>query len=153
MLGVKNFREILDSLKLKKDKKYIKIIFMRKKFKLYRLNKTKKRGDKIDEKYQRVVLERIKIIRFFEKYGEEATMKGFGIARSTVFLWKKKLMEMRYHPNALIPGSRASIRRRQKEWHPLIVEYIIKRRWENPRLGHEPLKKELDEFCRESPAT
>lgn len=119
----------------------------RRKFKLYRLKKTEEKIWKIDEKYRDIVLERIKIIRFFEKYGEEATREAFGVARSTVFLWKKKLMDKRYHPSALIPGSRAPIRRKQKEWHPEVIEYIIKRRWESPRLGHEPLKRELDEFC------
>lgn len=121
----------------------------RKKFKLYRLKDTERKIDKIDKKYKEIVLERIKIIRFFEKYGEEATREAFLVARSTVFLWKKKLMEKGYHPSALIPGSRAPIRRRQKEWHPEIVKYIIKRRWESPRLGQGPLKKEVDEFCKE----
>ena len=92
------------------------------KFKLYKLKETERKIREIDKKYKDIVSERIKIIRFFEKYGECATRDAFGVARSTVFLWKKKLMEGCYHPSALIPGSRAPIRRRQKEWHPEVVE-------------------------------
>ncbi len=128
----------------------VKIIIMkRKKFRLHRLKETERRINKVEKKYMDIVLKRIKIIRFFEKYGEEATREAFGVARSTVFLWKKKLMESGYSPSALVPGSRPPIRRKQKEWHPEVVKYIIKRRWESPRLGHEPLKIELDEFSME----
>ncbi|MGC8843510.1 MAG: hypothetical protein ACP5QS_06190 [bacterium] len=37
--------------------------------------------------------EKLKILEFFEKYGAEATREAFGVAKSTVYYWKKKLKE------------------------------------------------------------
>jgi len=110
--------------------------------KVYNLNKIR------DKRALEVVQFRLKVIDFFERHGADVTRDAFGVARATVYLWRKKLKEAGFDARVLIPGSRAPIRRRQKEWHPEIVEYIKKRRWENPRLGQIPLKAELDEFCK-----
>ncbi|MEO0254296.1 MAG: hypothetical protein ABIN20_02600 [candidate division WOR-3 bacterium] len=56
------------------------------------------------------------------------------ILQRAVFLWKKKLKDKNYDVSALIPKSRAPIRRRQKTLYPEVVEYIKKIRWEIPRL-------------------
>lgn len=43
------------------------------------------------------------------------TREAFSITKSIVFSWKKKLKDANHNPSALLPLSRAPIRKRQKE--------------------------------------
>ena len=36
-----------------------------------------------------------KVVDFFEKYGLSATKEAFGVSKSSVYLWRKKLRERR----------------------------------------------------------
>ena len=36
---------------------------------------------------------RVKVIYFFDKYGVDAMREAYGISRSTVYLWKKRLKD------------------------------------------------------------
>lgn len=94
-----------------------------------------------------VIEERIKIINFFDKYGHEVTREAFGVARSTVFLWKKKLKEGGGKAVFLAPASRAPKRRRKRETHHLIVSFIQEYRSSHPGVGKECIKPLLDKYC------
>ncbi|MEO0232138.1 MAG: helix-turn-helix domain-containing protein, partial [candidate division WOR-3 bacterium] len=72
--------------------------------------KSVKNNDR-EEKLREIALKRLEIIKFFEKYGVEATKDAFGVARATVYLWKKKFRESGGKIESLIPKSRAPIRR------------------------------------------
>ncbi|MGI6371230.1 MAG: hypothetical protein ACOX0G_02145 [Patescibacteria group bacterium] len=36
---------------------------------------------------------RLEIIKFFDKFGQEATKQAFNKSRSTIFLWKQKIKQ------------------------------------------------------------
>ena len=74
----------------------------------------------LSDKERKVVEWRIKVISFFRKYGKEATKDAFGVARSTVYLWMKRLKEGNYGARALVPLSRAPKTKRKRDWHPMI---------------------------------
>jgi len=38
-----------------------------------------------------VVQEKLKILEFYQEYGEKATMKAFGVNRKTIWVWRKRL--------------------------------------------------------------
>src|SRR3972149_9750064 len=59
------------------------------------------------EKDRAVILERLKIIEFFEEFGEEATKKAFDKGRSVIFLWKQKVKNSGGYLSALKPCSKA----------------------------------------------
>lgn len=90
---------------------------------------------------------RIKIILFFEKYGAQATRDGFGVSRSTVFLWKKKLKEGGGSLTALAPKSKAPKRKRKRETPSALVEFIRDYRNAHPKIGKEALKPIVDVYC------
>jgi len=47
--------------------------------------------------------QRLKIIRFYEKHGEEATIEAFGVNRKLISKWRKRLKENNGRLEALIP--------------------------------------------------
>ena len=101
-----------------------------------------------DSKKLEIVEKRLKIIKFFDKYGAEATREAFGVARSTVYLWKKKLKDAGGKLIALVPKSKAPKNKGKRETHPEIIEFIRRYRLAHPRTGQEAIKVELDEYCR-----
>lgn len=91
---------------------------------------------------------RVKIIEFFKRYGAEATREAFGVARSTIFLWMKKLKEREGDLLVLVPKSRAPRNKRQRQISKEIINFIIKYREEHPGIGQVAIKYALDEYCR-----
>lgn len=98
---------------------------------------------------QRAEIERrTKIIGFFDKYGAEVTKEAYGLSRSTVYNWKKKLKENRGRLISLSPISRAPYKVRQKNRNPQVVEFISSYRNQHPKVGQEAIKPALDTYCR-----
>lgn len=52
-----------------------------------------------------VAQQRLKIINFYEKHGEEATREAFAVDRKLISKWRKKLKENGGRLEALIPHS------------------------------------------------
>jgi transposase len=98
---------------------------------------------------QEIIEKRLKIIKFFNTYGEKATKDAFNVARSTVYLWKKKLKEAKGRITALAPLSKAPIKKRQRKIDPLLVKFIIDYRKKHPGVGKEAIKPSLDKYCRQ----
>ncbi len=96
---------------------------------------------------QATIKNRIKIIEFFDEYGKDATKKAFGVSRSTVFLWKKKLKEDGNRLSSLKIGSRVPKTKRSREAHHLIIQYILDYRKKHPGCDKVTLKPLIDAFC------
>lgn len=96
-----------------------------------------------------VAQERAKILRFYKRYGEQATKEAFGVDRKLIHVWKKRLRDNGKHLMALIPDSTRPIRVRKMNTDERIVGFIKRMRKEHPRIGKEKLKPLLDEYCRE----
>jgi hypothetical protein len=94
-----------------------------------------------------VAAQRMKIISFYERYGERATIQAFGANRKVINRWKKRLRDMGGNLIALVPLSTRPKRVRKSTIPIEIVEFIKKVRSERPRLGKEKIKPLLDEYC------
>lgn len=97
-----------------------------------------------------VANQRMKILKFYEEYGEEATKRAFGADRKVIYRWRKRLVEGEGKLKALIPYSTRPKRVRLSHIPPEIVNFIEKLRQEHPRLGKEKIKVFLDPFCQQN---
>jgi len=94
-----------------------------------------------------VAKERLKIIEFYQEYGEKTTTKAFGIRRNTVFVWKKRLKESKNSLSSLIPTSTKPKTLRKMITNLNIVSEIRKLRESYPRLGKDKIKPILNRYC------
>ena len=94
-----------------------------------------------------VAQQRMKIIKFYQQYGEEATKEAFGADRKVISRWRKRLTNSRGKLSALVPTSTRPHTVRTARTDPLIVEFIRKAREAHPRIGKEKLKPDLDIYC------
>ena len=94
-----------------------------------------------------VAKERLKIIEFYDEYGEKATTKAFGVKRNTIWVWKKRLKESRSSLSSLIPTSTTPKTQRRMITNPKIVSKIRKLREKYPRLGKDKIKPILKKYC------
>jgi transposase len=62
-----------------------------------------------------VAKERIRIIEFYDNYGENATKEAFGADRKVISRWKRRLRENRGELSSLIPHSTRPHRMRRSE--------------------------------------
>jgi transposase InsO family protein len=95
-----------------------------------------------------VARERLKIIQFYEHFGEKATKEAFGADRKVIHVWKKRL---KYNDNklmALIPFSTKPKRVRAMNTDKKIIQFIREKRRQYPRIGKEKLKPLLDKYCK-----
>jgi hypothetical protein len=74
---------------------------------------------------QAVIKHRLKVIEFFEEFGQVATKRAFGTGRSTIYLWKQNVNKSGGYLSALKPNSKAPKNVRQNNWDPFIVNFIV----------------------------
>jgi transposase InsO family protein len=99
---------------------------------------------------QREAIEhRIRVIEFFDRYGEEATRAAFGKSRSTVYLWKQKLRRGGGKLTSLAPGSRAPRHRRHRIVDPGVERFILDYRTVHPGADKTTITPALRTFCLE----
>jgi len=91
--------------------------------------------------------QRLKIIKFYQKYGEKATKEAFGVDRKLLYVWRKRLKKGEGKLSSLVPFSTRPKRTRRMMTDPRIVEFIRKLKEKYPRLGKEKIKPLLDEYC------
>jgi putative transposase len=97
---------------------------------------------------QRAAIEhRLKILKFFDKFGLEATRVAFHRSRSTIFSWKRKLALANGKVSALAPGNRAPKRKRRRTVHPFITGFIINYRTDHPRADKTTIAPVLAAAC------
>ena len=97
-----------------------------------------------------VAQERMRIMRFYDQYGEEATKEAFGVDRKLIHVWKRRLKVNDGHLEALIPYSTRPIRVRRMQVDPRIIQWIRQMRQEHPGMGKEKLKPFVDKYCKEA---
>ena len=90
---------------------------------------------------------RMKVIKFYDCYGQKATKEAFSVGRSTVFLWKRNLRQANGSLAALCPRSTAPQTRRKMIVDHKVYEFIENLRLNNYRLGKEKIKRLLDAYC------
>jgi len=94
-----------------------------------------------------VAQQRMKIMKFYETYGEEATKEAFGADRKVISRWRRRLREGDGKLCALVPRSTRPRRVRSSPVHHKVIGYIRDLRQEHPRLGKEKIKPLLDAYC------
>ena len=97
-----------------------------------------------------IAQQRLKVIKFSQKYSVKAACEAFNISKSTAYLWKKTLRDSGGKLISLIPKSTRPHHVRQMITDPEIISFIRKLRDEHPRLGKEKVKPLLDQFCEEA---
>ena len=95
-----------------------------------------------------VAQERLKIIQFYEQFGERATKEAFDADRKLIHVWKKRLKVNDNKLAALVPRSTKPHRVRRMDINTRIIEFIRGKRQQYPRIGKEKLKPLLDKYCR-----
>jgi transposase InsO family protein len=93
-----------------------------------------------------VAQQRMKIIKFYEQYGEEATKEAFGADRKVINRWRKKLKENGGSLTALIPLSTRPVRVRRSHVPQEVIDFIKGIREKYPRLGKEKIKPLLEKY-------
>lgn len=88
---------------------------------------------------QKEVERRVKILTFWQKYGQRATEDAFGISRRTMYRWQAMLHREHGKLNALDPQTTAPKKRRSPTYPLGFTERVITLRNEHPRLGKEKL--------------
>ncbi len=94
-----------------------------------------------------IAKERLRIIEFYDKFGEKTTKEAFGIKRNTIWVWKKRLKMSRNSISSLIPASTTPKTKRTMITNPKVILYIKSLREKHPRLGKEKIKPLLDKYC------
>lgn len=87
---------------------------------------------------------RLKILVFWEEYGDEAAKKAFGASRATLFRWQRAFENGGRKVEVLNPRSTAPKRRRRREI-PSQVQGLILAERKMEKIGKEKLAKLLDE--------
>lgn len=95
-----------------------------------------------------IAKQRLKIIEFYDEFGEKATKQAFGADRKLIYVWKKKLRNNGKTLDSLLPGSTRPIRTRTMKTDQRIIEFIKDKRQKHPRIGKEKLKPLLDAYCK-----
>ena len=91
--------------------------------------------------------ERLKILQFWRKFGDEAVLAAFGAKRSTLYGWQKILRAKGLA--GLNPGSQARKNNNKRLVDPRIIAEIKRLRLDVcPNMGKDKAKTFLDKFCR-----
>ena len=91
---------------------------------------------------------RLKILKFWKKYGLQATTAAFGAKQSTLYLWWKIYKDSGHKIVSLNPHSQARINNNKRKINHLILKEIKRLRLEVcPNMGKAKIKKYLDVFC------
>ena len=83
--------------------------------------------------------QRVRILAFWEKYGDEATKEAFKVSRPTLYRWQKALAEGNGKLESLNAQSTAPKGRRRRVIPESVSTFIIREREFDPHLGKEKL--------------
>lgn len=92
-----------------------------------------------------IAKERIKIIEFYNRYGEKVTKEAFGADRKVISRWRQRIKDKDI--TGLIPISTRPNRLRQSKIDIRIIEKIKEIRQERYRLSKYKIKIYLDKYC------
>lgn len=83
--------------------------------------------------------ERCRILAFWEKHGDTATVEAFKVSRRTLFRWQKKLKAEGGKLEGLNARNTAPKRRRERKIPDVIKNFILKERKYDPQLSKDKL--------------
>jgi transposase InsO family protein len=92
---------------------------------------------------------KVKVVEFFKEYGLKATIDAFGVSKSSIYNWLKKLKDSGGKLEVLNDNSKAPVNKRKKIRDKRVVAFIKQLRHDRPYLGKEKLKVFLDKYCLE----
>lgn len=99
-------------------------------------------------KDQAVIKYRLKVIELHDEFGLRAVKQAFGIGRSAVFDWKKRLKDSGGYLSSLAPLSRKPIHTRQSAVSPLVKDFILQYRIKHHGVDKTTIKSPLDAYAR-----
>ena len=93
---------------------------------------------------------RIKVLIHAETYGVLSAINAFGVARSTLYNWKRAFKDGRKKVAAMAPSSTRPHHLRTPVPHPWHEQQILTLRRKYYGMGKDKLKVLLDELCQEA---
>lgn len=91
---------------------------------------------------------RLRVIKYYQRFGIKATLAAFPVGRSSVYSWQKKLKESKGRLSSLIPQTTKPHHVRSMRTQPLVLAEICRLRKKHYRLGKHKIYPLLVEFCR-----
>ena len=101
----------------------------------------------LDHPQREGIERRVETIKFFDEFGAEATKKAFNKSRSTIYLWKQKLIESGGKLSSLAPGDKSPHHKRKRVIHPYIESFIIGYRANHPGVDKTTITPALRVGC------
>ena len=92
---------------------------------------------------------RLHVLDHYFKYGYRSTLSAFGIAKSTLYDWRRLFIRSKKQINSLVPKSTRPLRVRKMNTSPKLVEFIKSFREEYGNVSKYKLKIFVDEYCKE----
>lgn len=90
---------------------------------------------------------RLGILKFWDKYGLDATLDAYNLSRRTLYSWKRLYQEAHGNITVLSNQSRAPYRRRVRQWPVEVMGRLRELRLSYPSLGAEKLQLFLADWC------
>jgi len=94
-----------------------------------------------------VAKERLRILKFYDQFGERATKEAFGADRKVISRWKQSLTKARGQISSLIPHSTRPHRVRTSQTDPRVIAWLRQERETHHKVGKAKLKLDLDLYC------
>lgn len=94
-----------------------------------------------------IAQQRLKIIKFYDEYGEKATKEAFGADRKVISRWKARLVQGQGRIDSLVPTSTKPHQFRTPQTDPRIIAWIKGERENHHKIGKDKLKPDLDIYC------
>ena len=90
---------------------------------------------------------KVKVVEFFKEYGIKAAIDAFGVSKSSIYNWQKKLKDSAGKTEVLNDNTKAPINKRKKQREGKVVAFIKQMRTERPYLGKEKIRVFLAQYC------
>jgi transposase InsO family protein len=90
---------------------------------------------------------RLKVLRFWDKHGLQATQDAYQVSRRTLYNWKRVYRESGGNCGSLSNRSRAPHRRRSRQWPAVVLRRLKELRESYPALGAAKLQFFLQDWC------
>jgi len=92
---------------------------------------------------------RLHVLDHYYKYGWKSTINAFGVAKSTLYDWRRIINDSRKNINSLIPKSTRPRKLRKMIVDPRFVEFIKSVRADYGAVSKYKLKVFTDEYAKE----
>src|SRR3990167_359964 len=96
---------------------------------------------------RKIIEKRLEIIKFFDEFGQKATLSAYRKSRSTIYLWKQNIRKLGSKLSALAPASTKPKRFRESKVDARMSKFVEAYRNEHPGVSKETIQPELREYC------